>query len=185
MSSIAVIDTETTWGNVVMSIGVVIADSSDYAPLDTGYFVLDPEYREGGLFSHELFLIPEKDTTVTSRKDALGKIDGWFKSEGVTHIYAYNASFDKSHLREFSSFAWYDIMRLAAYKQYNPFIPDDAVCCKTGRLKRDYGVEPMTRLISGNRRYCEMHNALQDAIDELDIMRMLGLPVEAYEIGRI
>ena len=46
-------------------------------------------------------------------------------------------------------------------------------------------MELMTRLISGNRRYCEMHNALQDAIDELDIMRMLGLPVEAYEIGRI
>lgn len=40
MSRIAVIDTETTWGNVVVSIGVVIADSSDYAPLDTGYFVL-------------------------------------------------------------------------------------------------------------------------------------------------
>ena len=30
-----------------------------------------------------------------------------------------------------------------------------------------------------------MHNALQDAKDELDIMRMLCLAIEAYEVGRL
>ena len=105
--------------------------------------------------------------------------------EGVKKIFAYNASFDKNHLSEFSEYAWYDIMRLAAYKQYNRFIPETALCCDSGRLKRSYGVEPITRLISGNTGYYEMHNALQDALDELDIMRMLCLELEAYDVGRL
>ena len=71
-------------------------------------------------------------------------------------------------------------MRLAAYRQYNPRIPAWADCCSTGRLKRDYGVESMLRLLSGTRAYRETHNALFDALDELEIMRLLGHRVENY-----
>jgi hypothetical protein len=31
--------------------------------------------------------------------------------------------FDKRHLPELGGYAWYDIMKLAAYRQYNPKIP--------------------------------------------------------------
>ena len=59
-------------------------------------------------------------------------------------------------------------MRLAAYRQHNPRIPATAELCSTGRLKRGYGVEDMLRLLSGNRGYRESHNALLDALDELE-----------------
>ena len=71
-------------------------------------------------------------------------------------------------------------MARAAYRQHNPKIPDWAECCTTGRLKRGYGVEPMLRLLSGNRDYRESHNALLDARDELEILRLLGQNVACY-----
>ena len=41
------------------------------------------------------------------------------------------------------------------------------------------------KMLSGNKMYCETHNAVQDAIDELEIMKILGLPVSVYEYGYI
>ena len=76
-------------------------------------------------------------------------------------------------------------MKKAAYKQYNTKIPKDADCWGTGRLKRNYGVEPITRLLSGNRGYCEVHNAICDAVDELRIMELLGYAIEEYSHAQI
>ena len=98
----------------------------------------------------------------------------------IEDIFAYNAHFDYNHLPELKDFIWRDIMRIAAYKQFNPSIPDDAECCSTGRLKSNYGVESMMQLLMGNERYFERHNAAFDAKDELLIMQMLGYPMEQY-----
>ena len=185
MAKIAVIDTETTWGDKVMSVGVVIADAKDYAPIESRYYVFDPEYKDGGLYSYQLFLLPQEEIITTTRRKALKEIDEWFAETGVKKLFAYNAAFDKNHLKELAAYPWHDIMRLAAYKQYNRFIPEDADCCRTGKLKKNYGVEPITRMLSGDNGYLEMHNALQDAKDELDIMRMLGLAIDAYENARL
>ena len=76
---------------------------------------------------------------------------------------------------------WFDIMRLAAYRQHNPKIPCTAECFRTGRMKRGYGVEAMLRLLSGNQSYHESHNAFFDAADELEIMRLLGYPLSKYQ----
>ena len=95
-------------------------------------------------------------------------------------VFAYNAAFDRNHLPELGGLTWYDIMRVAAYRQHNPRIPAAADCYATGRLKRGYGVEPMLRLLSGDRRYKETHNALFDAVDELEIMRLLGRHPKDY-----
>ena len=98
----------------------------------------------------------------------------------VTRLFAYNALFDKGHLPELGGLEWYDIMRLAAYVQYNPMIPHGAPICRTGRLKCGYGVQSMLRILSEDYTYCETHNALLDAVDELTIMRLLGHPIEKY-----
>ncbi len=185
MAKIAVIDTETTWWDELMSIGVVIADPSDYSHIESRYYIIDPEYKRGGMFSHVIMLKSDKDNRIASREKALKEIDKWLKAAGVSKLFAYNAKFDKRLLTEFVRYEWHDIMRLAAYKQYNKSIPDNADCCGTGRLKKNYGVEPIIRMLFGNTRYCETHNALQDAKDELDIMRMLCLPIEEYEVGRL
>ena len=90
-----------------------------------------------------------------------------------------------SRITELSGYEWYDIMRLAAYRQFNNSIPQTAECCKTGRLKRNYGVEPIMRMLTGNSSYFEVHNAVMDAVDELKIMELLGHGIEKYECARI
>ena len=105
---------------------------------------------------------------------------GWLARHGVTSLFAYNAGFDRNHLPELRCFDWYDIMRIAIYRQHNPKIPACADCYSTGRMKRGYGVESMLRLLSGNCTYRETHNALFDALDELEIVRLLGLGIHEY-----
>ncbi len=180
VEKIAIIDTETTWDNRVMSIGTVLADGDTLRPLDAKYHVFTPEYLAGGMFSNVLFLDSRLKPTVCSREAGMEEIFTWLKAQGVTRIFAYNAGFDHGHLPELRSFHWYDIMRLAAYRQTNPAIPAWADCCATGRLKRGFGVEPMLRLLSGDECYREVHNAVLDAMDELSIMRLLGHPIEDY-----
>ena len=55
--------------------------------------------------------------------EAVEDLLAWFDRYGVTKIFAYNANFDRNHLPELRDYDWYDIMRLAAYRQHNPKIP--------------------------------------------------------------
>ena len=180
MAPIAVIDTETNWHDQVMSIGCCLADSGSFSCLESRYYVLTPEFRVGGMFSHTLFPEELPQPRICSRGDALRELSAWLRQHGVTCLYAYNAGFDRTHLPELSAFEWRDILRIAAYRQHNPRIPATADCCSTGRLRRGYGVEPMLQLLTGNRGYRESHNALLDAMDELEIMRRLGCPACRY-----
>lgn len=184
MGKFAVIDTETNWNDEVMSIGVVVADAETKKEIDSVYYIIEPEYRVGGMYSNEL-QFDKKKTRVINRGQALKEIKEWLNIYGVRKLFAYNACFDKKHLLEYSGYEWYDIMRLAAYRQYNRAIPDSADCCKTGKLKQGYGVENILRMLSKNEGYNEMHNALSDAQDELKIMELLGCEIGEYEIAAL
>ena len=181
MGRFAVIDTETNWIDQVMSIGCCIADTYDYSLLDAKHFVLTPEHEIGGMYESTLFNPVQPAPVICARVDAMSQLKDWFLENGVQKIFAYNAAFDRNHLPELGAYRWYDIMALAAYRQHNPKIPATADCCSTGRLKRGYGVEPMLQLLSGNRTYHELHNALTDAYDELEILRFLGHPLTSYK----
>ena len=180
MGYFAVIDTETNWVDQVMSIGTVIANTDTLEAMDAKYHVLPLECQVGGMYESTLFIPTPVKPILCTREDALQALRKWFQAFGVRSVFAYNACFDRNHLPELRFFEWYDIMRLAAYKQYNHKIPNDAPCCATGRLKRGYGVEAMLRLLSGVSSYQETHNALYDAADELEIMRLLGYPLDTY-----
>ena len=184
MDKFAVIDTETNWNDAVMSIGVVVADSETMEKEDSAYFIIDPEYRVGGMYSHELR--PDEDgVRVTGRKQALKEIRNWLDTFNVGKLFAYNASFDRNHLPEYLGYEWYDIMRLAAYRQYNFAIPDSAECYKTGRMKWGYGVEDVLRMLTSDKCYRETHNAVLDALDELKIMKLLGHGLSEYGIALV
>ena len=179
MAAFALIDTETNWHDQVMSIGTVIADADTFQILDAKYHILTPEYLVGGMFSDTL--APEDPKAVLcSRAQAVGEIEDLLRKYRARGLYAYNAGFDRNHLPELGGWCWYDIMRIAAYRQTNPYIPQWADCCSTGRLRRGYGVEAMLQLLSGNRSYLESHNALGDALDELQIMKLLRRHPEDY-----
>lgn len=180
MANFAVIDTETNWFDAVMSIGVVIANSNTFEPVSSKYYIISPEHKAGGMFSHTLFFEDRKLNFECSRNKALGDLMKNLKNNKVIGIFAYNASFDYRHLPELSSYAWYDIMKLAAYRQYNPKIPKTFDCHSTGRLKCGYGVESILRLLTDDEMYCEQHNALIDAFDELKIMKLLEHELSMY-----
>lgn len=180
----AVIDTETNWNDAVMSIGIVIADARTKKKVDSIYYILDPEYKVGGMYFNEL-RPNEKNVRIASRKQALKEIKEWMDSYKIQKLFAYNAAFDKNHLPEYSKYQWYDIMRLAAYRQYNHAIPSTADCYKTGKLKRGYGVEEVLKMLRKNKNYSETHNAVFDALDELEIIRLLGHKLDVYDIALI
>ena len=181
MGKFAVIDTETNWADQVMSIGTVIADSDTFQPIEMKYHILPKECQAGGMYYDALFLDTPVKPILCTRAEATRDLKAWLAQHGVQSIFAYNACFDRNHLPELRGYDWYDIMRLAAYRQHNPKIPANADCCTTGRLKRGYGVEPMLRLLSGDRTYQETHNAVLDAVDELGIMRLMGRRLEEYK----
>ena len=175
----AVLDTETTWTDEVMSIGIVIADVETKREIRSEYYIISPEYESGGMFSNTLFDTPKKKTKVLSREEAIEGIESVLDEEAVSTIFAYNASFDYRHLPELASYTWVDIMKIAAYKQYNRAITDEMACCLSGRLKRGYGVEQILGMLKP--RYRETHNAYFDAIDELEIVKLLELDIDVYE----
>lgn len=173
MGHFAVLDTETNWADQVMSIGTVIADTESFRPVAVKYYILPMECEIGGMYYDALFLDTPVKPILCAREEAMGDLLGWLRQHQVESIFAYNAGFDQRHIPELGEFHWHDIMRLAAYRQHNPQIPACADCYSTGRMKRGYGVEPMLRLLSGNGTYRETHNALFDALDELNIMLLL------------
>lgn len=181
MGKFAVIDTETNWADQVMSIGCCLADTEDFSLLGAKHFVLTPEYEIGGMYESTLFIPVQPQPVICTRRQAIGALKDWFAENSVEKIFAYNAPFDRNHLPELRAYRWYDIMRLAAYRQFNPKIPAFAECCSTGRLKRGYGVEPMLQLLSGRHTYHELHNAMTDTYDELEILQLLGHPINAYK----
>lgn len=180
MGKFAVIDTETNWADQVMSIGTVIADTDTLEARGTKYHILPIECQIGGMYEATLFIETPVQPILCTRAEAIADLRQWFAEQGVASIFAYNACFDRNHLPELRDLHWFDIMRLAAYRQSNPRIPATADLCSTGRLKRGYGVEAMLRLLSGKHAYSETHNAYYDALDELEIMRLLGHPLECY-----
>ena len=182
---IAVIDTETNYSNNLITVGMVAADSATFDIIDEYYGLFDPAYKSFAMFSHVIKYSGVNIDNTASPKAIFTDMKEFLVKNGVSRIFAYNAKFDYSHLTEFHNYEWYDIMRLAAYRQFNDKIIDDFECCRTGRLKCHYGVESIYRLLSGNYGYREIHNALVDARDELKIMKMLGKCIEEYEIARI
>ncbi len=178
MDHFAVIDTETTWSGALMTAGVLIVEAGSLKVVDSNYYIAIDTLTEGGLYSHEVHMKNLIEIETTS-PDIGPEIHKYLTKHSVKTILAYNAGFDRNCLSYLHSYRWCDIMRLAAYRQYNSAIPEDAECCKTGKLKRGYGVEPILRML-GKEMYYETHNALMDARDELEIVRLLGHPVDMY-----
>lgn len=134
------------------------------------------------MYSLVLLAHGKKNTYLDTRKRCLDDVKRLLNQYRVKKIFAYNASFDKIHLLELGNYAWCDIMRIAAYKQYNKMIPSAVECFATGKMKRGYGVEGILRMIGSDKSYCEAHNAYLDVINELSIVRLLNLDLDVYDI---
>ena len=177
----AVIDTETNYSNQVISIGIVIANQNTFETQDTRYYILTPESNISGMYSNALHLADTPVTKICNRETAINEILSWLAYNHVSSIFAYNASFDRNMLPEFYALLWHDIMKIAAYRQFNSKISSEMECMKNGRLKRNFGVESILKMLLDDKTYAESHNALKDALDELHIMQLLGHPFSIYQ----
>ena len=139
---------------------------------------LNPKFKE--LFHINNLNSNEKIYVYKEEEKVLGFIHISINYE-VVDLFAYNALFDQGILSELKNYNWYDIMQVAAYRQYNNAIPYTYECYKTGRLKKNYGVQPIYQMLSGDYSYIEKHNALTDAIDESMIMKMLECDISVYK----
>lgn len=180
---IAVIDTETTLRNEVMSIGVAIADPDGFSLIAQRYLTITPRINDPAMYSTVRYII--RPDIEASRGKVIEALEDFLDRHNVQKLFAYNASFDFAHLPELRDREWFDIMRIAAYKQFNKKIPSGAECGPSGRLKRGYGVESIYIMLSGDASYREKHNALTDAVDELAIMRMLNVGLERYSAAKL
>lgn len=183
-SYFAVIDTETNWDNEVMSIGIVIAESLSFEEISSKYYIISPECDRGGMYSFALKRKGVKVSLKKTRDNVVSDLTNELKKFNVDLVFAYNAAFDYNHMPELHDYKWFDIMKLAAYRQYNKALSEYDEYCATGRLKRNYGVESIMRLL-WDYRYCEKHNAICDAVDELKIMKLLGYGIDAYDHAQI
>lgn len=185
MNRFAVIDTETTYRNEVMSIGIAVADCADFKLVDKRYCILTPFKDHSAMYSGVLYARGIKPDLEGSREAAIDDIKAFLAKHNVRSMFAYNAAFDHGHLPELQYLKWYDIMKLASNRNFNGKISADSELCKNGSLKRGYGVESIYRILSGDPKYNELHNALTDAVDELEIMKMLGVGLEQYSFAEI
>lgn len=74
-----VIDTETTWKDEVMSIGAVIAYGHDFSVVDSRYYLIDPQYKQGGIFSKQLHLPGPPQEIIGSRDKVVVSMKKWLK----------------------------------------------------------------------------------------------------------
>lgn len=190
----AVLDTETTWsdprrlkfGNkyvdTIFSIGVIIADAKTFEIIHALYYILLPESTEDGMYAGELEMAPKSITKKCTREECISELKNTFMQYRVHDIFAYNASFDFRHLPELMDYSWHDIMRKAAYKQFNSWLDTFPAenFFSTGLLRRGRGVEHIYALLKGDEYFSETHCAIFDALDELFIMKRLDYNIQDY-----
>ena len=77
MSTFVVIDTETTWTDDVMSIGAVIADGTDFSVIDSRYYLIDPAFRYGGMYSGVLRMRGTPKEIISARHETAADMRQW------------------------------------------------------------------------------------------------------------
>lgn len=182
--NIAVIDVETNYQNEVFSVGVVIADSTNFKSIDKKYWIIKNNWI-GGMYTRNILapLSPkfrEETIFLKTRKEMIVQLIYFLKSNEVKNWFSYT-KFDFRHLPELhKSFKHNDISIFAKNKQFNKYIPLNAETSKNGDLKRGWKAEDIYRMLTKDENYFETHNALLDAMDELRIMELLNLDIETF-----
>ena len=180
---IAIIDTETNFDDEVISIGVVIADAITYEIIEKRYLIVYPECTKPAMYSDELYHPNTIIDLKSNRTEVIDYLESLLRKHKIEHILAYNSSFDEYHLYDLGDYDWHDIMRVAAYKQYNPTLRG-LKAFSSGRLVRGYGLDNTLKRLRKYHNledYSEVHNALTDAIDELEVVRLLGHKIYVYD----
>ncbi|WFQ90868.1 hypothetical protein MFERI13461_00293 [Mycoplasma feriruminatoris] len=182
----AVIDIETNKLRNVISIGVVIANSIDFSIIDKNYWIIENNLKDEGMFNN--FVDISSSICIMNYvevyEQAIEKLIEFLNSYNVKDWFSYT-KFDYNILTELhKDFNYYDISVIAKNIHLNDSLSKSADINVDGALRKNYGVQNIYKELSGDWLYIERHNALLDAIDELEIMRMLELSYKAFKVKR-
>ncbi|WP_458615922.1 hypothetical protein [Mesomycoplasma ovipneumoniae] len=182
---IAVIDVESNYNNEIFSVGVVIADSTNFKLIDKKYWIIENNWKVGGKYVDKTFApLPlkfiEESIILQTRKEITVRLISFLDIYKVKNWFSYT-NYDFRLLPELhKSFEYNDISIVAKNKRFNKYIPLNAETTKNGDLKKGWDVENIYRMVTKNENYLETHNALLDAIDELRIMESLNVGIETF-----
>ncbi|WP_404924013.1 hypothetical protein [Mesomycoplasma hyopneumoniae] len=120
--NIAVIDVETNYQNEVFSVGVVIADSTNFKSIDKKYWIIKNNLKVGGMYARNILaplLLGFREETIflETRKEMIVYLIKFLKYYEVKNWFSYT-KFDFRHLPELhKSFKHNDISIFAKNKQ--------------------------------------------------------------------
>ena len=102
----------------------------------------------------------------------------------ITNIYTYNGIFIFKKLPGLKQYHWYDIIKVAAYKQYNYKLLDNLPFREDGRLLCNCSIKEIMQILTKTYFYYTDH-ALYDTFDIARIMSLINLPIEQYSFSKI
>lgn len=178
----AIIDTKTNYYGNAISIGVVVVNSH-FEIQQAQYYLIPEELIHDHNHKDDFDIIHVYKTYFGRLFDCENHIRTLMNQYNITNIYAYNAFYVKKSLPEMNNYNWFDIAKVATYKQYNHELPLDADYDENGQLLR-YAMKNVIELMMKTYYKCVNH-ALYNALDELKIMKLIGLPIEKYSHTKI
>ena len=171
----AVVDVETSMNNRdVISLGLIVADDK--------FNIIESKYFINRFINNGIYASIRKNTKhkyiESSWKDIVEQVKDILNEYKIKNIFAYNTkSTEKRVLFELYNYNWYDIMQFTKNKVFNESYAEKT---KTGQYS--YSVQSVLRQLSKDNNYREKHIAIDDAFDELNILKLLGQPLNTYKI---
>ena len=86
MEYFALIDTETTWSGVIMTVGVLIVKSDTFDVVDYRYYIVKESLREGGMFDYIVHMKGIEEETISIKKIEIA-ICEYLAEKKVTSIF--------------------------------------------------------------------------------------------------
>jgi hypothetical protein len=183
LQTIAIIDTKTNYIDNAISVGVAIVNTNNWQLQQAQYYLISPELINNHQYDN-LNIAHVYKSYFGQLSDVENHIRKLLSDYNVTNIYAYNATFVFQSLPGLQLYFWYDIMKIAAYKQYNKYLPQNIEYLENGRIKYGYGIKNIMEYLTQTYFFYTNH-ALYDVLDEIRIMKMLELNIEEYNQAKI
>ncbi len=181
--TIAIISVKTNSMGHAIAIGVAVIDANQWQLQQAQYYIISDEllcyYTYDNIYLSHVY---------KSYFGKLGDVENHIRKTltkyQITNIYAYNAQFVCKTCPGLHMYYWYDIMKIAAYKQYNSYLPSNIDYLDNGRIKYKYNIPHIMEYLNISYfRYVD--HALYDVLDELRIMKTLNININTYDIAHV
>lgn len=181
---IAIIDAKLNFIDEIISIGIAIVDAKTFEIKTAEYFLVPEELIIDGFNNGNITIAHTYQTYFGAHKDIENHIRKLLNQYNITNIYTFNGKFIYSKLTGLQKYHWYDIMKVAAYKQYNYKLPDNLMFNDQGRLLYKCNIKDLMEILTKTYFYYTNH-ALYDVLDETKMMKLLDLNINVYDCAKM